>query len=390
MATLFWTILALYPFVAHSQSGDDEELNDPDCWSLMNLSQSRIICVLNEDDLEIYETCAKLCPFSSHYNNSECINATMEDNRFTFQHVIPVLKYTLHLDLREGQHQTKTFHVKEIVKIPTPQIENATYKLDEAVIHLRYMHDYVKHPEFQVEFWENHSSNKEKMKVNYQPIRIGGDKLRDNDVYKVRVRAKPVDFFNGSWTEWSTVKSFRVNHTRPNESSPVLYILLCLTPIVLVVIMFPILRWKKEIQAYIFPDVPNPKATLAQIHRQKEHLPVSFSPEIFKDINIYPVVYNEEKQFTTGFGEDKGDTTESYNDEVAALKRSCPTLINEKQYKDDQSLDLETSQMTVRLLDESASTEDVRNDPECQSVAALQRHSKDETYVTMSSLYKTQ
>ncbi|KAF5906939.1 interleukin-7 receptor subunit alpha-like, partial [Clarias magur] len=254
------------------------ELNDPDCWSLMNISQSSIICVLNEDDLEIYETCAKLCPFPSSYNSSECFNATMEDNRFTFQQVSPVSRYTLHLDLREGRHQRKTFNVREIVKIPTPQIENATYKLDEAVIHLRYLHDYVKQPEFQVEFWENHSTNKEKMKVNYQPIRIGGDKLRDSDVYNVRVRAKPVDFFNGSWTQWSTVKSFRVNHTRPNEVDrppfteppPVLYILLCLAPIVLVVIMFSILRWKKEILAYLFPDVPDPKATLAQIHRQKE------------------------------------------------------------------------------------------------------------------------
>lgn len=117
---------------------------------------------------------------------------------------------------------------------------------------------------------------------------------------------------------------------------------------------------------------------------------MSFSPEIFKDLNIYRVIYTEEKQFTPEFGDDQGDTTESGDDEVMALKCSRSTSVCEKQGKDDQSLDLETSQMKIKLLDGCASAEDVNNNPGCQSVAALQTHSKDETYVTMSSLYKTQ
>lgn len=47
------------------------------------------------------------------------------------------------------------------VKITTPEIENATYKLDEVVIHIRYKHDYVYNPHFQVEFWGNNTSVKE-------------------------------------------------------------------------------------------------------------------------------------------------------------------------------------------------------------------------------------
>lgn len=46
------------------------------------------------------------------------------------------------------------------MKIPTPEIENATYVLDEAVIHIQYMHDYVSKPEFQVEFWGDRSNSK--------------------------------------------------------------------------------------------------------------------------------------------------------------------------------------------------------------------------------------
>lgn len=47
------------------------------------------------------------------------------------------------------------------VKIPAPEIKNATYDTDEAVISIRYEHDYVKDPEFQVEFWADHSHMKE-------------------------------------------------------------------------------------------------------------------------------------------------------------------------------------------------------------------------------------
>ncbi|MCI4386617.1 hypothetical protein PGIGA_G00064560 [Pangasianodon gigas] len=389
MATLFWTLLTLYPFVAYSQSGDDGESIDTDCWSLMTLKQTSLICVLNEYDLDICEQFATLCRDGPQDEVSDCSNATMESNSFTFWNLSPVSEYKLQIHLKGGRRQTQKCELVKMVKITTPEIENATYKLDEAVIHIRYMHDYVKTPDFQVEFWGDHSKVKEKVIVKYQQMRIGGDKLRDSEIYNVHVRAKPVEFFDGSWTEWSTVKSFKVNHTTVKGSdAPVLYILLCISPIVLVAIGFLILRWKKEIQTCLFPDVPDPKATLAQIHRQKEHLPVSFSPEIFKDINIYPVVFSEEKQFTPDFGDDQSNTTESCDDEVEALKCSRPTPVCEKQEEDDQSLDSET--MKIKLLDECASAEDVRDNPGCQSVVALQRHSKDETYVTMSSLYKTQ
>ncbi|XP_053504208.1 interleukin-7 receptor subunit alpha isoform X1 [Ictalurus furcatus] len=362
---------------------------DTDCWSLMTLQQSSLVCVLNEFDPNMCEK-VTLCHFEGPV--SICSNATVESNRFTFWSLSPVTQYELYIHIKDEKLQTQKLNLVKMVKITTPEIENATYKHDEAVIHIKYMHDYVKTPDFQVEFWGDRSKVKEKVIVKYKQMRIGGDKLKDSEIYNVRVRAKPVDYFDGNWTKWSRVKNFSVNHitAKAVEAPPVLYILLCITPIVLVAIGFLILQWKKEIQTCLFPDVPDPKATLAQIHRQKEHLPVSFSPEMFKDINIYPVVYTDEKQFTPEFGDDQGDTTESCDDGVAALIGSCPTSMCEKQNEDGQSLESETSQIETKLLDESASDEDVRDNPGCQSVVALQRHSKDETYVTMSSLFKTQ
>ncbi|KAK2827302.1 hypothetical protein Q7C36_018228 [Tachysurus vachellii] len=384
MATVFWMFLILYPFVVHSQSGDDGESIDSDCWSLMKIHQTKLVCVLKEDDLDICEKFARLCSDS----DSLCFNATMENNTFIFEDLSSMVNYKLHIYLKGGRQQTQQIDLLAIVNIPTPEIENAIYKHDEAIIQIGYKHDFVNDPHFQVEFWGNHTNHTsiKQVIVKYQQMSIGGDKLGDSGIYNVRVRAKPVGYFNGHWTEWSRVKSFKVDHFAEKPVPSVLYMLL-LSPIVVTVIVFLIYRWKKEIQTCIFPDVPGPKDTLAQIQRQK-HLPVSFSPEIFKDFKIYPVVYTEEKKFTPEFGDDQSDTTESC-DEVMALKSSRPTSTCEKQDDDeDQSLELETSQL--KLLDESASAEDVHNNPGCKNVMALQRHSKDETYVTMSSLYKTQ
>ncbi|KAK3555273.1 hypothetical protein QTP86_014885 [Hemibagrus guttatus] len=552
----FVTIMILLSFFLKRES------IDTDCWSLLSIQNSRLICVLDEEELDICEKFATLC----EKIHLDCSNATMENNRFTFEKLNSLSEYILRIYLKGRRPQTQKFTLRKIVKITTPEIENATYKLDEAIIHIRYQHEFVDNPEFEVEFWGHHTTVKQKVTVKYKQLSIGGEKLRDSEIYSVHVRAKPVGYFDGRWTEWSKVKTFRVNNVAkkgenlekayarvPREElwycmrksgvaekyvravqdmyersrtavrcavgqteefkvevglhqgsalspflfamvmdqlseevrqeSPwtmmfaddivicsesreqveenlerwrfalerrgmevsrskteymcvteregsgtvrlqgeevkkvqefkylgstvqsngdcgkevnkrvqadapsVLYILLCPVPIVLIVIVFLIHRWKKEIQTCIFPDVPGPKDTLAQIHRQKLHLPVSFSPEIFKDFNIYPVVYTEEKQFTPEFGDDLDDTTESCDEDVA-LKSSRTTSVCEKQVDDDQSLDSETSQL--KLSDEHASAEDVHNNPGCRNVAALQRRSKDETYVTMSSLYKTQ
>lgn len=39
--------------------------------------------------------------------------------------------------------------------------------------------------------------------------------LGDSEIYSVHVRAKPVDYFGGNWTEWSKVKSFSVKGESP-------------------------------------------------------------------------------------------------------------------------------------------------------------------------------
>lgn len=58
------------------------------------------------------------------------------------------------------------------------------------------------------------------MTVSYKGLSIDGEKLRDSEIYNVHVRAKPVGYFDGQWTEWSKVKSFRVNNVAKKGESP--------------------------------------------------------------------------------------------------------------------------------------------------------------------------
>lgn len=166
-----------------------------------------------------------------------------------------------------------------------------------------------------------------------------------------------------------------------------------------------------RIQAYITPNIPNPKATLAQIHREKEviqasllvisqknhgsngyskcikplllqHPPVSFSPEIFSDKNITRVVYAEEKQLAPESDEGQKDSTGSCESETQLSRCSWPASQREEQDEDDRRIEAEMSHLKIRLLD--------RLEEEEVGLATLQRDCRDETYVTMSSLYKTQ
>ncbi|XP_062868252.1 interleukin-7 receptor subunit alpha [Trichomycterus rosablanca] len=316
---------------------------------------------------------------------TECINASLNGDEFTFQEINIFTQKNLTVCFKEGDQQKQTINIFKLVTVPTPQIWNVTYFSDEAVINFKFEHFYVKQPKFQVEIWGDTGARIQAEIENGKKINIGEDKLRDSEVYRVHVRAKPINYFDGPWTEWSPVKSFTVNNTRKvtvAESPPSELYLIIPVSILVALISFVVLCWRREIRAYLFPVIPHPKATLAQIHREKESLPVSFSPEIFKDIKISPVDYAEEKHLTSETGEDHDERC--CQDD---LEPSRPGSRCEMQDGDEPVPEVETSHLKIKLLDDHTSATDGGNN---MSVAAVPGYAKDETYVTMSSLYKTQ
>ncbi|XP_036444577.1 interleukin-7 receptor subunit alpha isoform X2 [Colossoma macropomum] len=378
---VLWIFITLCPFLSHSESGDDASPDaEPSvfCSSMISLEINSLICGLVDDAAEIeYATLCKT-------GQTSCINGTLVNDTITFQELDILQKYELQTHFKDGAKENQNIYLVKIVKIPIPVVDNATYNSDEAIISIRYKHDYVDKPDFQLDIWGTRRTDEMTITVNYQQVTIGGDKLRNSNTYYVRVRAKPVDYFDGSWTAWSPVKSF--SRTAAEDPSMVTYVILCTSLILVFGIVLMVLRWKKEIQAYISPNIPNPKATLAQIHREKERPPVSFSPEIFNDVSINRVDYAEEKQLAPEVDEDQEDTTGTCWSEAEGSRCSRSPSLCDKQDGDERKLE-EMSHLKIKLLDQPKEGE---NEGGCQSLATLQRDCKDETYVTMSSLYKTQ
>ncbi|XP_076836405.1 interleukin-7 receptor subunit alpha [Brachyhypopomus gauderio] len=379
MAYVLWILSILCPFSAYSDSGDyDDTAQEVFCSSSLTFKQSDLTCFLASGDTDDIE-------FASLCSDSVCSNGTLGRDSFSFENLSILGRYKLKTHFKEGEVHVQDISLAKMVKIPTPEIVNATFKIDEAVIVIKYNHIYVTNPEFEMQI-RGKSINKT-LKIKYQQVTIGKELLTDSGEYYVRVRAKPIDYFNGSWTNWSPEKSFLVNSDQADQA-PII-ILLCTTVVVLIVIWLVVLQ-HKEIKAFISPNVPHPKDTLAQIHRLKEHPPVSFSPEMFSDVNINRVDYTEEMHLTPVLSEGHTAIIGRCTSGVMNLKCSRPASLTETQDRDDLSLEAKMSHLKLKLLDQTVSAEEEDNNVGCQSLAALHRDYKDETYVTMSSLYKTQ
>ncbi|XP_066501879.1 interleukin-7 receptor subunit alpha isoform X2 [Hoplias malabaricus] len=289
-------------------------------------------------------------------------------------------QYKLSVYFKDGSKFHQDINLVKVVKITDPEVYNATYSSEEVLIFIKYQHEYVTDPLFQLEIWSDGVGKKTVWNYTRKRMTIPKNWLTGGKTNHVHVRAKPVEYFDGSWTHWSPKKSFLVEGSK--EESLVTYIIFCTCLALVVCFLTLVLRWKKEIKAYISPSIPNPKEALAQIHREKEHPPVSFSPEMFNDVSINRVDFAEQKLIPE-LDEGQEDSTGSCQTESVG---SLPASVFDKQNGNDRQLEEEISHLKIRLLDQP---EDGKNENASHRLATLQSH-KDETYVTMSSLYKTQ
>lgn len=379
MADVLWMLFVVSCPLVLSESGDyGDSLDDVPCTSTMTLNQSNLICSLDEPTEEF--KFLTLCRMEDL--EKICINGTKRPRDIIFEKLIVTAKYDLYLG---NEVIKKDIDLSKIVKIPAPEMKGATYMEDteEAFIWFKHSHGYVKAPQFQLEIWRDKPADKPiRPMVKYLNFSISKDRLAGDGVYYTRVRAKPIDYFNGDWSEWSSNASFTIkSSTVPTteKNFPMVGFIITFFVILVLIIGLGTLRWRAHIKDYITPNIPHPKATLAQMHRG---LPFTFSPEIFSDVFIHRVDYVDEKPTSP-------ELQDSLDERRYSQASSSRTSVSEMDMKADECFPREQSHLKIRLLDESDLLKESEHGSS-QSVMAPQRECKDEAYVTMSSLFKTQ
>ncbi|XP_062410354.1 interleukin-7 receptor subunit alpha [Sardina pilchardus] len=409
MAREMWTLLLvlLLPALGHAQSGDgdsedgDADLDaEPECFSEISLKVSNITCYFSD---VIIGTKISLCSLTQ---DARCWNSTLKGSYFTAAIDMILAKHTL--TVQEGKPIVLV--VTDIVKLPPPQNITAIYDKNSGDVNIsfsEYRHDYVKHFNFHVEI-SNETKVMNFTKQNDNLI-IARDMLGDvkgGSKYWVRARVRPQTFyFNGPWSEWSPMQTFTVDKDDEPEEV-LLYSIIIATIAILLLVICLITRFRrKELKAYILPNVPHPKTTLVHMQKFNKGLLLSFNPEIFSDLHINRLdEVGEDKAFTDGRGVDARSRCPSQLSQVllwqlppgdSSSDGSQSTLQDEDGEPEDHGHGVDASSTGLRLLGEAAPAVDSGNssdsgDPSLMSTCAPPRDCKDEAYVTMSCLFKTQ
>ncbi|XP_052392180.1 interleukin-7 receptor subunit alpha [Carassius gibelio] len=377
MAGVLWMLLFVFCPLVLSESGDDDGSDkDVTCTSTLTLRQSNLTCSLNDESTEEF-IFTSLC--KKEGSKRFCTNATSGPRDIIFKDLSISAKYQLRIrdDIFEN------IQLSKIVRIPAPEMKLATYMEDteEVFVWFEHSHEYVIHPEFELEIWGDRLDKPMSATINNRNFTISRGKLRGDGVYYTRVRAKPIDYFDGNWSEWSSNVNFTIKSStmeNNHELSKVGYIITFFVVLVLI-IGLGTLRWRTHIKDYITPNIPHPKSTLAQMQRG---LPFTFSPEIFSDVFIHRVDYVDEKPSAP-------ELQDGLDEHPYSQASSSSTSVSEMDMKADVWVPREQSHLKIRLLDEADLVKE-RENVSSQSTMAPCRECKDEAYVTMSSLFKMQ
>ncbi|XP_071390042.1 interleukin-7 receptor subunit alpha [Centroberyx affinis] len=427
-----WTVplllLLLLPAGTEAQSGDMETDTEPRMTCTSHISRrgiNSLTCSLvngnrdNEDD-EDHEgddiEGMTVCPHDKKQKTIQCVE--QPGHTLTSAELIPITEYDLTVQLRRGGTMTKKLDLRKIVKPRSPEVWNATFhpELNKAVIYFRstYQEDYLNLRTllFQLDIWSAGNPPVSQQNISGEVVTIEGEYLQKNAYYHVKVRTIPNRYFEGTWSDWSptVIFSTHIDSEEDPEERPVLLYYLTVGLVILSLVPLSIFLWKKKILTYMWPSIPHPKHTLVQIYTPIKGLPVSFNPEAFSDLKIYPVERIEEIE---------AESTAA--DDILNLKDPCSAQASSGETsgssRSNTSLNTEESEVSTLLC--SSGGEDCpqsrspspspagvpqprdgpdgtdasrpehntgKNYPEMYGVT---QQGKDEAYVTMSSFYQT-
>ncbi|XP_019737987.1 interleukin-7 receptor subunit alpha [Hippocampus comes] len=393
-------LLLLLPVACLAQSGDgDTDLESRiSCTSHITTVESSLTCKLtgsrSEDDEDQAEGVESMtvCFTKVLENKLKCLTSPGDSITSAELNALAPLKLTILL--KGGATINKTVKLNKIIKPRSPEVWNVTVKHEsnQAVFHIRtpYLKDYLKveNQLFQLVIWTADKNMIQNVSAS-DTMAIDMEHLQINLKYHVKVRAIPLVFLRGSWSEWSNALTFSIpdGRTQSHEREKVTTKLIaCFLSLVVLTSTLGYV-WKKKVFSYMWPSIPHPKPTM--VHGCKPNqvaLLLTIKPEEVSTLKIYPVVERVEQERVLAIHCAANDLTlASYP--ASTQNSDCSTGTEELELsisRNSSCFDGDDSlQSTNSPLVETAAP-----NPGHSISPALGAHQKEEDYVTMSSFYQ--
>ncbi|NWT57594.1 IL7RA protein, partial [Erythrocercus mccallii] len=309
------TVLSIFAMVLHTTFGesgctsadgdgtlgDDEPDNfDIDCFSQLEIKDSFSSLTCNFTELPPYNTNSTLSLCTKEDNNYACSDMKKQEDVFFLQFVDILSNRDICMYSEMKRRVCRSLVVTDIVKPEVPFAINITYEREanEYLIQYctphsrkKYLKDKLVH---QVAYRQKEGTWKTK-ESPYLQMKLLGKNLENEVSYEVKVRSQPNgEYFKGTWSEWSTSKSFRTareQHSTESYSNVVMVIFSILGfTLSVVMIALMLVFWENRIKPAVWPNLPDHKKTLEQLCKKpKTNFDISFNPESFGYVHIHKV-----------------------------------------------------------------------------------------------------
>ncbi|XP_009678916.1 interleukin-7 receptor subunit alpha-like isoform X1 [Struthio camelus] len=280
--------------------GDDEPDNlDINCFSQLEFKDSYSSLTCNLTELPPHNTNYILAVCTKEDRNYVCSNMEKQEDAYFLQFTDILSNRDVCMDSGIKRKICRSLIVTDIVKPEIPFDINITYQKEanEYLIHYSTPHSWKKYLKnkliHQIAYHQEEGIWKT-IESPYLQVKLLGKNLEKDASYEVKVRSKPNgDYFKGTWSDWSTSKSFRTagEHSTEKDTDLVMIILSILGFILSVVMIVLILTfWENRIKPAVWPNRSDHKKTLEQLCKKpKNNFDISFNPESFGYVHIHKV-----------------------------------------------------------------------------------------------------
>ncbi|NXL88735.1 IL7RA protein, partial [Alectura lathami] len=280
--------------------GDDEPDNfDIDCFSQLEFKDSYSSLTCNFTELPPHNTNYTLAMCTKEDSSYVCFNMEKQEDVYFLQFTDILSNKHICMEYEIKRKVCRSLVVTDIVKPEVPFNINITYQKEanEYLIHYSTPHSWKKYLKdkliHQIAYRQEESAWKT-IESPYLQVKLLGKNLKTDALYEVKVRSHPNgDYFKGTWSEWSTSKSFRTAGEHSTESySSTFMIILSIPGFILSVVMIVVILtfWESRIKPAVWPNLPDHKITLEQLCKKpKNNFDISFNPESFGYVFIHKV-----------------------------------------------------------------------------------------------------